>query len=406
MGVDATRAGILHRPCPTFAKSSRSGCESRRFRPAGGDAAALERACGWVCERIDAAGGSAEAVTIDGGHPMAVGELRCSRPGAPTVLAYGHYDVQAAGPEEDWDSPPFEPTERDGRLYARGAADDKGNFLPLLHVACELARAGELGVNVRFLVEGEEEIGSGSVLKRLQAGEDQADCAVVFDSLMVDEQHARDHLRRSRDGQGRGRGARGRARPALRALRRRGAERRPCAPAHARRGRSGLGGPRAARAERRRRGARRGRARGVGGTAGRRRADRRRGRAPRGGGRRARVLRPHGRRDGGGREHGDPGGAANDRAGPGPGSCERAPCAGPASERDRRRARAAAARGSAAGRRGVDRHGRWPTRRSSTPAIRLCGSARRRSGEPVGEPPRSYASAAPCRCSPCWPSAR
>ena len=118
---------------------------------------------------------------------MAVGELRCSRPGAPTVLAYGHYDVQAAGPEEDWDSPPFEPTERDGRLYARGAADDKGNFLPLLHVACELARAGELAVNVRFLVEGEEEIGSGSVLKRLQAGEDQADCAVVFDSLMVDE---------------------------------------------------------------------------------------------------------------------------------------------------------------------------------------------------------------------------
>ena len=81
------------------------------------------------------------------------------------MLAYGHYDVQAAGPLELWDSPPFEPTERDGRLYARGAADDKGNFLPLLHVACELARAGELPVNVRFLVEGEEEIGSPSVLR-------------------------------------------------------------------------------------------------------------------------------------------------------------------------------------------------------------------------------------------------
>ena len=76
------------------------------------------------------------------------------------MLAYGHYDVQDAGPARAWDSPPFEPTERDGRLYARGAADDKGNFLPLLHVACELARAGELPVNVRFLVEGEEEIGS------------------------------------------------------------------------------------------------------------------------------------------------------------------------------------------------------------------------------------------------------
>ena len=153
----------------------------------GRDAAALAQACEWVCERIVAAGGSAEAVTIDGGNPMAVGDLRCSRPGAPTVLSYGHYDVQAAGPLEAWESPPFEPTERGGRLYARGSADDKGNFLPLLHVACELARAGELPVNVRFLVEGEEEIGSPSVLKRLSEGGEQADCAIVFDSLMVDE---------------------------------------------------------------------------------------------------------------------------------------------------------------------------------------------------------------------------
>jgi acetylornithine deacetylase/succinyl-diaminopimelate desuccinylase-like protein len=153
----------------------------------GGDGAALVQACAWVCERIEAAGGSAEAVTIDGGHPMAVGELRAARPGAPTVLSYGHYDVQAPGPLEGWDSPPFEPTERDGRLYARGAADDKGNFLPLLHVGCELARAGELPVNVRFLVEGEEEVGSRSVLKRLAGDEDNADCAIVFDSMMVDE---------------------------------------------------------------------------------------------------------------------------------------------------------------------------------------------------------------------------
>jgi acetylornithine deacetylase/succinyl-diaminopimelate desuccinylase-like protein len=153
----------------------------------GGDAEALRRACDWVCERIEAAGGAAEAVTVDGGHPLAVGELRAAHEGAPTVLAYGHYDVQDPGPLEAWTSPPFEPTVRGGRLYARGAADDKGNFLPLLHVACELARAGELPVNVRFLVEGEEEIGSASVLRRLREDELPVDCAIVFDSLMADE---------------------------------------------------------------------------------------------------------------------------------------------------------------------------------------------------------------------------
>jgi acetylornithine deacetylase/succinyl-diaminopimelate desuccinylase-like protein len=153
----------------------------------GGDAPALAQACGWVSERIEAAGGSADTVTLDGGHPMAVGELAASQPGAPTVLAYGHYDVQDPGPAEAWQSPPFEPAERNGRLYARGAADDKGNFLPLLHVACELAESGELPVNVRFLVEGEEEVGSRSVLRWLRDAPLDVDCAIVFDSLMAGE---------------------------------------------------------------------------------------------------------------------------------------------------------------------------------------------------------------------------
>ena len=153
----------------------------------GGDAPELKRAAEWVCERIEGAGGQAGLVSIDGGHPMAIGELRSARPDAPTVLAYGHYDVQDAGALDAWDSPPFEPTERDGRLYARGSADDKGNFLPLLHVACELARAGELPVNVRFWVEGEEEIGSPSALRWIREDERGADCALVFDSGMVGE---------------------------------------------------------------------------------------------------------------------------------------------------------------------------------------------------------------------------
>ena len=153
----------------------------------GGDADALNRACDWVLERIESAGGGAERVVVNGSNPMAVGELRASQPDAPTVLSYGHYDVQDAGPLDKWKSPPFEPTERDGRLYARGAADDKGNFLPLLHVACELAQAGELPVNVRFLVEGEEEVGSVSLLTYLRDQPQEADCVIVFDSLMADE---------------------------------------------------------------------------------------------------------------------------------------------------------------------------------------------------------------------------
>jgi acetylornithine deacetylase/succinyl-diaminopimelate desuccinylase-like protein len=153
----------------------------------GGRAEAIGRACDWVLERIEGAAGSAERVVLNGGNPMAVGELRASDPGAPTVLSYGHYDVQDPGPLDAWETAPFEPAERDGRLYARGAADDKGNFLPLLHVACELARAGELPVNVRFLVEGEEEIGSESVLRYLEEQPPEVDAAIVFDSLMVDE---------------------------------------------------------------------------------------------------------------------------------------------------------------------------------------------------------------------------
>jgi acetylornithine deacetylase/succinyl-diaminopimelate desuccinylase-like protein len=153
----------------------------------GGDADALDRACDWVIERIERAGGTAERLSAGGSPPMAVGELGASTGDAPTVLSYGHYDVQDPGPLDAWESPPFDPIERDGRLYARGAADDKGNFLPLLHVACELAEAGELPVNVCFLVEGEEEVGSEAVLHHLKEQPPDVDAALVFDSVMADE---------------------------------------------------------------------------------------------------------------------------------------------------------------------------------------------------------------------------
>jgi acetylornithine deacetylase/succinyl-diaminopimelate desuccinylase-like protein len=152
----------------------------------GGDPADLQRAAEWAAAKVRAAGGEAELVTIDGGNPLVVGELRASTgEDAPTVLIYGHYDVQGAEPLDLWTSPPFEPEIRDGRVFARGAADDKGNYLPLLHAACEMAKAGELPVNVRIAVEGEEEAGGTSIAAWLAADERGADAAIVYDSGMA-----------------------------------------------------------------------------------------------------------------------------------------------------------------------------------------------------------------------------
>jgi acetylornithine deacetylase/succinyl-diaminopimelate desuccinylase-like protein len=102
-----------------------------------GDPANLDRAAEWLAERVRAAGGEAGLVRYETGNPLVVGELRASSGAgdAPTVIAYGHYDVQGPGDLSLWTSPPFEPTVRDGRVYARGAADDKGNVLPLIHAA-------------------------------------------------------------------------------------------------------------------------------------------------------------------------------------------------------------------------------------------------------------------------------
>jgi acetylornithine deacetylase/succinyl-diaminopimelate desuccinylase-like protein len=152
----------------------------------GGDPQALERAAGWVVERVRGAGGECELVRGGHGNPLAVGELRAADSAAPTVLIYGHYDVQGPGDLDAWTSPPFEPQIRDGRLYARGAADDKGNFLPLLHVACAMARDGELPVNVRVLVEGEEEWGGETVADWVRRDERGADVAIAFDGGMAD----------------------------------------------------------------------------------------------------------------------------------------------------------------------------------------------------------------------------
>src|SRR5436190_4060957 len=146
----------------------------------------VRAAAEWVCAFVREAGG--ECGVIDWhGQPLAIGELRASRAAdaAPTVLCYGHFDVQPPAPLELWESPPFEPEIRDGYLYGRGTVDDKGQLYMLLAAARELARTGELPVNVRFCCDGEEETGGHSIVDFLAEDERGADAAVIFDSGMI-----------------------------------------------------------------------------------------------------------------------------------------------------------------------------------------------------------------------------
>jgi acetylornithine deacetylase/succinyl-diaminopimelate desuccinylase-like protein len=141
----------------------------------------------WLCERVRAAGGDCELVDWHG-QPLVVGELRASN-GAdtvPTVLVYGHFDVQPPAPLDLWDSPPFEAAVRDEWLYGRGVADDKGQLFMLLKAAELLARDGGLPVNLRLACDGEEESGGHSIVEFLDADERGADACVIFDSGMID----------------------------------------------------------------------------------------------------------------------------------------------------------------------------------------------------------------------------
>jgi acetylornithine deacetylase/succinyl-diaminopimelate desuccinylase-like protein len=143
------------------------------------------RAGEWVCEFLRRAGGEAELRDWEG-QPLAIGEISASSGygESPTVICYGHFDVQPAAPLDLWDSDPFEATVRDERVYARGVADDKGQLYMQLKAAEQLKTRG-LPVNLRFCCDGEEETGGHSIVDFLAADERGADACVIFDAGML-----------------------------------------------------------------------------------------------------------------------------------------------------------------------------------------------------------------------------
>ncbi len=128
----------------------------------------IQRAASWLIEQLRDLGLSTELLPIEGGHPMVYGEW-LKAPGQPTVLFYGHYDVQPVDPLHEWRHPPFEPTVRGEDLLARGASDDKGQVFAIVKALESIVRAdGRLPVNVKVLVEGEEEIGSPGISRWIE----------------------------------------------------------------------------------------------------------------------------------------------------------------------------------------------------------------------------------------------
>ncbi len=146
----------------------------------------VKRAGAWVVERIRSMGGTAE-LTPFGEKELALGEIPASvdPDNAPTVLCYGHFDVQPPAPLDLWESEPFELTIKDEWAYARGITDDKGQVFILLKAAQKLVEANALPVNLRFACDGEEEIGGTTIVDWLEIDDIGADAAIIFDGGML-----------------------------------------------------------------------------------------------------------------------------------------------------------------------------------------------------------------------------
>ncbi|MCK6580155.1 MAG: dipeptidase [Anaerolineae bacterium] len=149
----------------------------------------VRRAAEWIAGEMTRIGAEHVAVMPTAGHPVVYGDWLKAGPAAPTVLVYGHYDVQPASKNDGWATEPFEPTEIDGFIYARGSSDDKGQlFVHIKALESFLATRGAAPVNLKFLFEGEEEIGSKNLLPFLKANKDllRSDVCVISDTGMRD----------------------------------------------------------------------------------------------------------------------------------------------------------------------------------------------------------------------------
>jgi acetylornithine deacetylase/succinyl-diaminopimelate desuccinylase-like protein len=148
----------------------------------------VRRCAEWTADELRRIGLEHVRLIDTGGHPVVYGDW-LHADGAPTMLFYGHYDVQPVDPVELWESPPFEATVRDGELYARGAADDKGQiFMHFKAIEAHLQQQGRLPVNVKIIIEGEEEVGSAHLddFIREHKADLAADVVVISDSAMFD----------------------------------------------------------------------------------------------------------------------------------------------------------------------------------------------------------------------------
>jgi len=147
----------------------------------------VQRAANWLADHFSAIGVQHVEVIATDGHPVVYAEHMVDDD-RPTVLVYGHYDVQPPDPLELWTSPPFEPTRKNGTLYARGACDDKGQmFMHAKAAEAYLQQEGDLPVNLKFVIEGEEETGSKHLVPFIEAHKDRladADVVLISDTAM------------------------------------------------------------------------------------------------------------------------------------------------------------------------------------------------------------------------------